>query len=393
MVNLTLAVGGLWGTIINWFSSFIGNYGLTIIVFTVILKLILSPLEIYQKITSKKQMEKQAAIQPQLNKLQKQYANNKEMLNQKTMELYKKENVNVMGNCIGMLINLVITLVVFITLFSSLNVISQDKIKTEYQTLQTEYVTVFKNSLETSTGIPFIIGVEGAEDETIEEYVARLGGDTVLENELLTAQTEARAAVSTKYGEIKEGFLWIKNIYRPDTWSSVFPGADEFLTISNTSFKDISSTEPYEDIFGAKYETEATAKEAFKTSYNEVTTDIQKDYAGWNGWLILVILSAGVTVLSQIIATGSTKTKKQYDKKGNEIKVQNPANNKLMLILLPVLMLVFTLQYNSAFSLYIVVNSVMSALIGLGTNLVMNKLEKRKLEKSEEKIVKNAKGV
>jgi len=393
MVNLTLAVGGLWGTIINWFSSFIGNYGLTIIVFTVILKLVLSPLEIYQKITSKKQMEKQAAIQPQLNKLQKQYANNKEMLNQKTMELYKKENVNVMGNCIGMLINLVITLVVFITLFSSLNVISQDKIKTEYQTLQTEYVTVFKNSLETSTGTPFIIGAVGEKDETIEEYVARLGGDTVLENELLTAQTEARAAVSTKYGKIKEGFLWIKNIYRPDTWSSVFPGADEFLTISNTSFKDVSSTEPYEDIFGAKYETEATAKEAFKTTFNEVTTDIQKDYAGWNGWLILVILSAGVTVLSQIIATGSTKTKKQYDKKGNEIKVQNPANNKLMLILLPVLMLVFTLQYNSAFSLYIVVNSVMSALIGLGTNLVMNKLEKRKLEKSEEKIVKNAKGV
>jgi len=393
MVNLTLAVGGLWGTIINWFSSFIGNYGLTIIVFTVILKLVLSPLEIYQKITSKKQMEKQAAIQPQLNKLQKQYANNKEMLNQKTMELYKKENVNVMGNCFGMLINLVITLVVFITLFSSLNVISQDKIKTEYQTLQTEYVTVFKNSLETSTGTPFIIGAVGEKDETIEEYVARLGGDTVLENELLTAQTEARAAVSTKYGKIKEGFLWIKNIYRPDTWSSVFPGADEFLTISNTSFKDVSSTEPYEDIFGAKYETEATAKEAFKTTFNEVTTDIQKDYAGWNGWLILVILSAGVTVLSQIIATGSTKTKKQYDKKGNEIKVQNPANNKLMLILLPVLMLVFTLQYNSAFSLYIVVNSVMSALIGLGTNLVMNKLEKRKLEKSEEKIVKNAKGV
>ena len=50
MANLTLAVGGLWGQIINWFQSFIPSFGLTIIVFTVALKLILSPLEVYQKI-------------------------------------------------------------------------------------------------------------------------------------------------------------------------------------------------------------------------------------------------------------------------------------------------------------------------------------------------------
>ena len=147
-------------------------------------------------------------------------------------------------------------------------------------------------------------------------------------------------------------------------------------------------------IFGAKYTTADSAKEAFKTSFNEVTADIQTDYAGWNGWLILVILSAGITVLSQIIMSLTNKPKKQYDKKGNEIPVQNPANNKLMLILLPVLMLIFTIQYSSAFALYIVVNSAMSTLIGFVTSLIMSKIEKNKLLKAEEnKYIKNTKGV
>ena len=407
MVNLTLAIGGLWGTIINWFSSFIGNFGLTIIVFTIILKLVLSPLEIYQKVATKKQTEKQAVLQPQLNKLQKQYANNREMLNKKTMELYKKENINPMGNCLGMLINLVITLVVFITLFSSLNSISQHNIKAEYETLQTEYVTVFKENLINNTQT---VGVTFEETDTIESFVTKLqtalkgsmnDEDWALsqekvefDNYLTTAQNLARENVSKKYGEIKEGFLWIKNVYRPDTWSSVFPNADEYLNISNTNFKKVSSENPYVDIFGAEYTTSDSAKEAFKTSFNEVTTNIKTDYAGWNGWLILVILSAGITVLSQIIMSLTNKPKKQYDKKGNEIPVQNPANNKLMLILLPVLMLIFTIQYSSAFALYIVVNSAMSTLIGFATSLVMSKIEKNKQLKAEEnKYIKNTKGV
>ena len=76
MDNLMLTVGGLWGTIISWFQSFLPSFGLTIIVFTVALKLVLSPLEIYQKVSSKKTAEKQAVLQPKLEKLQKQYGNN-----------------------------------------------------------------------------------------------------------------------------------------------------------------------------------------------------------------------------------------------------------------------------------------------------------------------------
>lgn len=403
MVNLTLAVGGLWGTIIEWFQSFIPNFGLAILVITILLKLLLSPLEVYQKIITKKNAEKQAKMQPQIEKLQKQYANNKEMLNQKQMELYKKENFNVMGSCFGMLINLVLTLVIFITFFNSLNAISQANIKNEYEVLQNEYVAVFKQELETSTSVSF------TENQTIENYVnafeAYLKGTKseeewatsqekiTFDNIIATAQASARESVSNKYGEIKEGFLWVQNIYRPDTWASVFPSADEYLSISNQNFNDVSAENKYVDIFGAEYETKETAKEAFTLAFNEVTTDIKTDYAGWNGWLILVVLSAVITVLSQIITTKSTKPKPQYDKKGNEIPVQNPNANKLLMYALPILMVVFTIGYSAAFAIYIVINSLMSLLIGFVTNLVMNKIEKNKELKAENKIIRSAKEV
>jgi len=358
MVNLTLAVGGLWGTIINWFNSFIPSFGLTIIVFTILLKLVLSPLEIWQKISSKKQMQDQARLQPQIDKINKQCGNNKELINKKTMELYQKEKINPMSSCLGMLINLVITLVVFFTLFTSLNEISQYNIKKEYQNLQAEYVTVYNQSFATN-------------------------------NDAEIAKQEAQEAVVIKYGEIKEGFLWIKNIYRPDTWSSVFPSAEEYLNISNTNFKNVSEENPYIDIYGNEHTTKETAKTQFISDFNDVASGINKEYSGWNGWLILVILSAVVTILSQIITNITNKPKKQYDKKGNEIPVKTP-NMKIMYVLLPALMLIFTIQYSSAFALYIVMNSFMSVLIGYFTSLIMNKLEKNKERKNN--IIKGTKG-
>lgn len=376
MANLMLAVGGLWGTIINWFNSFIPSFGLTIIVFTVALKLILSPLEVYQKITTKKQTEVQAKLQPQLEKLQKKFGNNKDMLNQKTAELYKKENFNVMGSCLGLLINLILTLVIFITLFSSLNQISQYNIKTEYDNLKQTYISTFVETAKTNT-YSITITDEDTPKTVIEKIKASSLTDEEKDTYILTLKDSASESTVNKYTEIKEGFLWIKNIYRPDTYASVFPSGNEFMSISGTNFKKISGENPYTDIYGESYTTTETAKEAFLLEYKDITKDINTKYSGWNGYLILVILSAVITVLSQIIATKTTKPKNTTDKKGNEIEVKQPTS-KFMLVLLPILMVIFTLQYSSAFAIYIVINSLMSLIISFVTGLILNKKDKKK---------------
>ncbi len=88
------------GFIIEQIYNLVQNYGWAIIIFTVIVKLILLPLNI----KSQKAMRKQQKIQPILMELQKKYANDKEKLSQETMKVYKENNISMMGGCLPMLI-------------------------------------------------------------------------------------------------------------------------------------------------------------------------------------------------------------------------------------------------------------------------------------------------
>ncbi len=88
--------------IIELIYNFVQNYGWTIILFTVIVKLILLPLNI----RSQKAMKKTQKIQPYLAELQKKYANDKEKLNMEMMKLYRENNVSMTGGCLPLLIQM-----------------------------------------------------------------------------------------------------------------------------------------------------------------------------------------------------------------------------------------------------------------------------------------------
>ena len=81
---------GFFINLLNWINNLVGNYGWSIVLFTLVIRLVLLPLDI----KSKKSMRAVSKIQPKLQALQKKYANDKEKLNQKTMELYRKEHVS-----------------------------------------------------------------------------------------------------------------------------------------------------------------------------------------------------------------------------------------------------------------------------------------------------------
>lgn len=97
------------GMLLNLLYGFISNYGLTIIIFTVIVKLCLYPLYIKQT----KSTAKMAEVQPKMQALQRKYANDKETLNIKMAELYKEEKFNPMGGCLPMLIQMPIIMGLF----------------------------------------------------------------------------------------------------------------------------------------------------------------------------------------------------------------------------------------------------------------------------------------
>lgn len=90
------------GYIIEFIYNLVQNYGIAIILFTLLIKMLLFPLNI----KSQKAMKKQQKIQPILMDLQKKYANDQEKLNRETMKLYKDNNISMTGGCLPMLIQM-----------------------------------------------------------------------------------------------------------------------------------------------------------------------------------------------------------------------------------------------------------------------------------------------
>jgi len=95
--------------ILAWIRSWVGSWGWSMVVFTVMIRLVLTPLDIKSRVS----MRKTSKLQPQLQALQKKYANDKEKLNQKTAELYKKEHINPLSSCLPLLLTWPILIAVF----------------------------------------------------------------------------------------------------------------------------------------------------------------------------------------------------------------------------------------------------------------------------------------
>ena len=80
-------ISGLMGTVLRASYNFTQNYGLAIILFTVLIKLLMIPMSINQQRT----MKKSAKLQEKLKVLQFKYKNDQEKLNKEMMDLYKQE--------------------------------------------------------------------------------------------------------------------------------------------------------------------------------------------------------------------------------------------------------------------------------------------------------------
>ncbi len=99
--------------LLRWIYGYVGNYGVAIIILTIIVRLVLFPLT-YKGMKSMKRMQQ---LSPRMKKLQAKYKNNKEKLNKEMMALYRKNRVNPLGGCLPMLLQLP----VFFALYSSLS--------------------------------------------------------------------------------------------------------------------------------------------------------------------------------------------------------------------------------------------------------------------------------
>ena len=109
-------MGNLVGYPLGWIMwalyQLVSNYGVALVIFTLVLKLAMLPLSIKQQ----KSTAQQAVINPKLKELQKRYGKDKEKLNEEMTKFYKEEKYNPMSGCLPMLLQ-------FVVLFGLIDVI------------------------------------------------------------------------------------------------------------------------------------------------------------------------------------------------------------------------------------------------------------------------------
>ena len=103
------AIANLFGYLLNFLYNLFNNYGIAIIVFTILLRIILIPITE----TQQKSMKKNAKVQEKMKEIQKKYKNNPEKLNQETIELYKREKVSPFSGCLSSIIQIILIISVF----------------------------------------------------------------------------------------------------------------------------------------------------------------------------------------------------------------------------------------------------------------------------------------
>ncbi len=138
----------IFGYVLNFIYELVKNYGLAIIIFSVLIKILMIPISIKQQ----KTIKKSAKIQSKMKEIQFKYKNNPEQLNQATMELYKSENMSPFSGCLSGIIQIILLFAVFYLVRSPLTYMK--KVNPD---VINKYSTIIKeNDLSTNSAYPEI---------------------------------------------------------------------------------------------------------------------------------------------------------------------------------------------------------------------------------------------
>lgn len=310
--------------ILDGINTVIGNYGWSIVVFTLLLRIVLFPFDYKSRVS----MRKTTKLQPQLAALQKKYANDKEKLNRKMSELYKKEKINPLSSCLPMLL----TLPILFAMWTALRIIANEQMVSQVFTI-------------------------------------------------LQGQTPTM-----------EGWLWVKNLWMPDSpFAAAWPDLNSLQLIPADIWQNAYNaliaqgvTLPAEITYDFAGNLQGTiqAVYAYMEKMPEYVT-ATSNVPGWsfnllltqvdlktmyNGFFILPILAAVTQYLMTVLQpTQPTGTENQ----------QAAGTGNFMKWFFPLFSLFVCSSYNAAFSLYWVMGNIIAAVQNVGINWYLDNKEKR----------------
>lgn len=99
----------IFGYVLNFIYQLVNNYGLAMILFTLVIKLLMLPLSIKQQ----RMLKKNAKMQEKMKVLQFKYKSDPEKLNQEMMSLYKTENMSPFSGCLSTILQFILLISIF----------------------------------------------------------------------------------------------------------------------------------------------------------------------------------------------------------------------------------------------------------------------------------------
>lgn len=347
-------------TINNALGGGVASFGWTVVLFTVILRLILSPLDIWQKVISRRNNKAMERMKPQLEALQARYADDKQRLQQEQMALYKKEKYSTMGMCLPT----IVTFVVFFVVFAGFRQMVGYQFAKDYKECVKAYNTSIAEQIEANKDADYIVDNGDGKWDIDDVAKTESGADFYA-----AAKKNAQHAVYNVYYSEDQvtirSFLWIKNIFVSDNWAQAVP---DFATV--TGQKGMATSKL----------TGITIDE-----YNDVMADVLgtggygKD-GKWNGLLILPILSIALSFISTKLLSGSQAQPpappQDAQGEGAEKAQSQQQTMKMMQYVMPIMMGVFALFYSGAFALYMFTSSLCAILFQLTFNLIAKLVDK-----------------
>ncbi len=311
---------GFFVNVLTWINNLVGNYGWSIVLFTLLIRVVLLPLDI----KSKKSMRQISKIQPKLQALQKKYANDKDKLNQKTMELYRKEHVSPTAGCLPMLISLPILWIMFSAM----------------RTLGNEYTVQMILDMKSTNTLPSL-----------------------------------------------QSWLWIKNVFQPDSFAStILPpvgstlamirpaNGSAILTAENIAAAvEYMASSDYSHLAAALAPATAFTNVSIPIIFTTIRMTLPNSLANLfqygNGLFILPILAGASQFLMTKIMNGKqTPEQKEAQEAQNAQSQTNPMNSPVMKWFFPIFSVWICATSNAAFSIYWMAANVIQIVQQLAVN-------------------------
>lgn len=330
------------GSILAMFFDWTGNFGVAVILFTILVKALMLPLDL----KSKNATAKMQALQPELQKIKDKYPNDQQKQTQKMQELYAKNHVSPLGGCLPLLITFPIIIIVFAALkkiaaeymynyMESVLIAHDGSLKGLLDEISAAIAASDKTKLSFAEILPTLFnngGVVPSSLSFLPEIITQEKCD-LLTKAIGSVPLDLARSIASSSGY---SFLWIKNIW-----------------VADSALKSV------------------------------VGTSIKFGSGAFNGLFILPVLSTATQYVQQFLMTRSQKKMQAAAPKSKNSSDQPDPTKSMGMVnkIMPLISLYFCTMYNAAFAIYWTVSNIIAIAQSLITDLI-----KKNKEKSEEVV-------